>query len=754
MRGSLLVCLSIGVAASAAPLGCSHREEKPASPVLLRASFAVAAASVATPDLHARVPSAGGSFAPAQSEVTGPGLDGATVTETESCAGCHADTAAQWRVSAHAFGSFNNPAYRVAIDRFRTDVSKDASRFCAGCHDVALLVDGAMANDVLPTDSRAHGGVTCRVCHGVESARSDGNGSYTLASSIVPIPKDGDPESVRAHKARMAPEPLRTAQMCGTCHRSFLTDDTGNVAHLVGMDELSSWSQSAYAGSLAARVDELIPETSCQGCHMPKDDAPGNDAAAKDGKVSSHRFLGGHTWLAAMQGDDEQLRRAQAFLRGAASIDVAVLVHADGTRSLPADGAALRASETVVLDVVVRNERVGHRFPGGTLDAQDVWVELEVRDAGGALVAEAGAHQATSDDDPTAHVLRAVQADDAGRPLLLRETNRFRATVFNHTIAPRDAELVRFRFETPKDLTSDMLPLRVSAKLRHRSRNLAIARATCGESKTPRGAAFAKEVARRTSRALDACAAEPVTEIAESVVFVGEGWDAMAHEGSSPPKPLWRRLFDHATGALHAVQEQADDARPSLERALAETRAGSRERGMVLALFAQVAARQGRTEEAEKWIAEAMTARGAEDDVSSHPALAATRAESLATVWRWKDAIAPLREVADASPHDDRAWSRLAVAYGSDGDSTSALWAAMRGLLLAPRDPDLLRVQALALAALHAPNEEVDAAKTAYLEFRSPDDAPRIRGLCSKNVPGCALERIPVHVHETRAAPR
>jgi predicted Zn-dependent protease len=258
-------------------------------------------------------------------------------------------------------------------------------------------------------------------------------------------------------------------------------------------------------------------------------------------------------------------------------------------------------------------------------------------------------------------------------------------------------------------------------------------------------------VKARTFRDLDACAAMPVTDVAETEVWIGEG--AARANANEHFMPLWRRLYDHALGALHAVQEQADDARPSLDRALAETTDGSRERGMILALYAQVAARQGRTEEAAKWAADA-AAHGA---ASGHPALAHTIGDALSSVWRWRDAIPPLREAALASPRDDRAWMHLAIAYGSDGQSALALDAATRGLALAPRDQDMLRVQALALEALGGGNENGDdaaAAKRAYLEFRSPDDAPRIRSACSKNVPGCALERVPVHVHAMRASPR
>jgi tetratricopeptide (TPR) repeat protein len=679
---------------------------------------------------------------PSRTEVAGT-LTGDTLTETESCAGCHADAAAQWRSSAHAYGSFNNPIYRVAVDRFRATVGNEASRFCGGCHDVALLVDGAMSSEIKANDGRAHGGVTCRVCHGTESVRPDGNGSYVLASSPVPIPRDGDEASLRAHKARVALAPLRTAEMCGSCHRSFLSPETGNPAHLVGQDELGAWQRSVYAGSLATRIDEPVQPAECRTCHMPEESAPLGDAAAKGGKIRSHRFAGASTWLAAMHGDAAQMAAIRAMLRSAASIDIAAAESERGVRTLPADGAPVTPGGSVVLDVVVRNEGVGHRFPGGVVDAQDTWIELEVRDRAGTRLAEAGAAEEATGQDPSAHRLRVLQADDHGTPLLLRETDRFRSPVYNHTILPRDAEVVRYRFDVPAGLDVRRLPLRVTAQLRHRSRDLALARAACADAKTARGASFAREVRARTLAPLDPCVAEPVTEIAESVVWIGTGWES--HRATAA-KPGWRRLFDHALGLVRAQQEEVDSARASLAQALDEAPAGDgRVRASILGALAQVAMREGRTEEAEQRLAEA------EELVPGHSAIPHARGQALGDVWRWGEATAPLAEAASASPLDDTLWAHLAIAYGSAGQPQGALDAAARGLALAPRDADMLRVQALALERLGAPAEVVASARDAFARWRTPDNAPAIKNGCAKQYAWCALERLPVHVHAMRA---
>jgi len=725
----------------AVALGCSIATPTTSSVAPMPSSTAAAVAPAASPT--AILPGRASPLAPAEAELAGS-VTGDVVGETESCAGCHADAAAEWRSSAHAFGSFNNPVYRVAVDRFRSTVGKDPSRFCAGCHDVALLADGAMSGEVAPSDPRAHSGITCRVCHGIEKARADGNGSYVLSSAPVPTPRDGDPESLRAHKERMALAPLRTAALCGTCHRSFLTLETGNPSHLVGQDELGAWQRSVYAGSLAERVDEPVDPAECRTCHMPLEDAPLGDAAAKGGKIRSHRFAGANSWLAAMRGDAAQVDAVRSMLHGAASIDVAAAVAADGTRTLPADGAPVTPGQPLTLDVVVRNEHVGHRFPGGVLDAQDTWVEVAVRDARGKLLAEAGAAEEATGADASAHVLRSLQVDDDGTPLLQRETDRFRTPVFNHTIAPRDAAVVRYRFVVPARLDLGALPLEVTARLRHRSRNLSLARAVCADGATPRGAAFEREVRKRSGAPLDPCVAEPVTLVSESHVWLGHGWQARA---PAPAMPAWRRLYDHGLSMLHALQEDVDSARPSLEQALGMLAPDqSRERAMVLYAMAQVAIREGRTGEAAQRLDEAA------DAAADHPAIARARGDALASVWRWKEATGPLARAALATPKDDALLSRLSVAYGSADEPRNALDATARGLALAPRDADMLRVQALALERLGAPAEDVARAREALARWRSPDDAPRLKNACGTRFAWCALERVPVHVHALRPA--
>src|SRR5581483_5408743 len=115
----------------------------------------------------------------------------------------------------------------------------------------------------------------------------------------------------------------------------------------------------------------------------------------------------------------------------------------------------------------------------------------------------------------------------------------------------------------------------------------------------------------------------------------------------------------------------------------------------------------------------AMFDRAEAVDASTRATIAALRGDALSDVWRWKEAAPLFAIAASAFPRDDGAWTRLAIATSSEGDDRAALEASLAGLALAPREPDLLRIQAVSLAALHADEALVAPARAAYDEHRA-----------------------------------
>src|SRR5215470_15084177 len=84
-----------------------------------------------------------------------------------ACASCHPDVAAQWSQSAHRSASFNNPYYAVIARAFRHERGEKAFRFCARCHDPALLEAGRIGRAFDERAPEAQAGIGCEVCHSI-----------------------------------------------------------------------------------------------------------------------------------------------------------------------------------------------------------------------------------------------------------------------------------------------------------------------------------------------------------------------------------------------------------------------------------------------------------------------------------------------------------------------------------------------------------------------------------------------------------
>ena len=671
--------------------------------------------------------------------MSAPSLDVARLAKTDDCADCHSDVASHWTHSAHAYASFDNPWYRASIDEFRADRGKEESRFCAGCHDPLLLLSGDIDQDVTPDNELAYAGITCLVCHSVESTRPDGNASFTLTDVPVLLPDPASPEEIEAHRARLTMKPLRTAALCGSCHRSFSGADIGNENHLPGIDDLGDWASSGFAGAVQDHLTS-VEENSCQGCHMSS--VPASDAemaGARDGMVSSHRWAASHTAMAAQLPDAKHAQQASGELNGAVIVDIGA-VRAGQRRYVLPEESRLRGGERLVFDVLLANEATGHRFPGGVRDMHDVWVEVEVRDSAGKLL---GVSRPNADGNDDVFVLRTTVLDAAAEPEILHQVHRFSAPAFDRTLPAHDAQAVRYSMRLPRKLE---LPLRVEARLLHRKHSLKFQARACEASRTGRGLGFAVGAETLGKVALDPCVEQPVTEVGAAAVWMGRGASERESTGGAG-RPAIERLLTQALGLLHSKQEHVHVAKPSIDRALRLAREAESPllQARALVLRARLSSMQGRPNETVAFT------RRAEALIGANPVLDRVRGDAYARVWRWKQAAEAYQRVAEASPLDWRAWRDLARAYGSLSNDLNALSAANAGLRLSPRDESLLRSRALALESLGRP--EAAHAKERWLAHRAPDAQPQLLTACEKEHERCRRDRQPIP-HYTLLPPR
>src|SRR5204863_7225047 len=112
---------------------------------------------------------------------------------------------------------------------------------------------------------------------------------------------------------------------------------------------------------------------------------------------------------------------------------------------------SVRRGESVRVEVVVRTRKVGHFFPGGTVDAFDVWVELEAVDDKGQLLFQSGGLQAENGPvDPGAHFYRSLQLDAHGNIINKRNAWMTRSVAYVRLIPPGAADTIHYRFQVPE----------------------------------------------------------------------------------------------------------------------------------------------------------------------------------------------------------------------------------------------------------------------------------------------------------------
>ena len=125
------------------------------------------------------------------------------------------------------------------------------------------------------------------------------------------------------------------------------------------------------------------------------------------------------------------------------------------------------AGSTVRVDVVVRTRAIGHFFPGGTVDAFDVWLELEGKDADGKVVFWSGQVEDIGQEpvEKGAHFYRSYQIDEEGNAINKRNAWQSRSTLYVRLIPPGAADVAHYRVRIPKDARG---PITLTAKLNYR----------------------------------------------------------------------------------------------------------------------------------------------------------------------------------------------------------------------------------------------------------------------------------------------
>jgi Flp pilus assembly protein TadD len=429
------------------------------------------------------------------------------------CGRCHKAIYEQWKSSAHHFASFNNQWYRKSIEYMQDVVDTRPSKWCAGCHDHAVTFAGKFDRPIREQveTPEAQVGLSCASCHSMVHVKSTmGQGDFTIEYPPLHDLATSDNPVLRAshdYLLRLDPGPHsrtflksfhteQTPEFCSACHKVHLDVPVNSYRWIRGFNEYDNWQASGVSGQGARSFYYPKKPQVCVECHMPL--VAADDPAARGGKVHLHRFPAANTALPFVNQDKEQLDLTQAFLKsGVVTIDVFGLVpgepevpkartvggsephlattFAAGEESMGYGGApaflatpasvvapldkvdaALRRGDSARVDVVVRTRTVGHFFPGGTVDAQDVWVELEAVDSNGKTILRSGYTEDGPDGrkgpvEPGAHFYRSLLLDEHGNVINKRNAWSARSVAYVRLIPPGAADTVHYRLRIPED---------------------------------------------------------------------------------------------------------------------------------------------------------------------------------------------------------------------------------------------------------------------------------------------------------------
>lgn len=516
---------------------------------------------------------------------TGDFIPAETLMMDDYCKKCHEDVYDGWFHSVHHISSFNNPAYLASIRETREVSMKrrgdvKAARWCAGCHDPVPFFSGAFDqpdyDDV--NDPTAHAGITCTACHAITNVNSTrGNADYTIdeplhypfAASDNPVLQFINNTLVKAkpsfHKQTFLKPFHKTAEFCSVCHKVHLPKAlTEYKEFLRGQNHYDAYLLSGVSGH-GARSFYYPPkaEENCNGCHMPLEESDDfgaqRFAGAAEPSVHGHLFPSANTALAWWRNEPDVVTAHQDFLRGVMRVDVFGVKEGgtiDGKLHAPLrpQVPALAAGKEYLLETVIRTLKLGHFFTQGTVDSNEVWMDVTVTDADGRVIGRSGAMDDQREVDPWAHFVNVFMLDKDGNRIDRRNAQDIFVPLYNHQIPPGAAQVVHYSLAIPPDTTGTV---RVDVKLKYRKfdkqyTDFITKSARPGDhpirGHTP-GEPYLNEL--------------PVTVLAEdSIVFpISEDGSVSDVEPSSIPE--WQRWNDYGIGLFlegKAELRQAGDA--------------------------------------------------------------------------------------------------------------------------------------------------------------------------------------------------
>ena len=488
---------------------------------------------------------------------TGNFIPAKTLMMDDYCMKCHKDAYDGWFHSAHHLSSFNNKPYlfsvretrKVALER---DGNTQASRWCAGCHDLVPFFSGAFDNPAFDdvNDPTSQAGITCTSCHAITNVNNTrGNAAYTIeepvhypfATSENPVLQWINQTLVKAkpemHKKTFLKPIIKDAKFCSTCHKVALPYGVNHYRDFVrGQDHYDPFLLSGVSGHGARSFYyPEVAKSECVECHMEMKSSTDFGARDFDGKggreIHDHFFLGANTGLAAINGDKGAADRQARFLADK-KLRVDIFGLRDGgeidgklTAPLRPEAPALEPGKKYLVEVVVRTLNIGHLFSQGTVDSNEIWVELAAK-AGGKVIGHSGGLDPDGYVDPYSHFINVYMLDRNGKRIDRRNPQDIFVALYNKQIAPGAGQVVHFGLEVPAGIEG---PIELEAKVNYRKFDRIYMDYVFGKRKGPE---------------------LPIVVMAKDAVKLAVRGGPPADNEPSPISLSWQRWNDYGIGLL------------------------------------------------------------------------------------------------------------------------------------------------------------------------------------------------------------
>lgn len=509
-------------------------------------------------------------FSPSSSKTaSGNFIPANTLMMDDYCRKCHEDAYAGWFHSSHRFSSFNNPFYLFSVNETRQvslarDGSVRASRWCAGCHDPVPFFSGAF--DDPHFDMKNHptsqAGITCTSCHAITSVDSAiGNGDYTIdepihypfAYSTNRVLQWINNQLVKAkpefHKRTFLKPFMKTEEFCGTCHKVSIPGEVNHYKEwLRGQNHYDTFVLSGAGHGARSFYYPPKAEANCNGCHMPLQ--PSQDFGANffnptnpsQRYIHDHLFASANTALPHLRKDASIVRRHEEFGTNSVRIDLFGLKEGgaiDGALLAPLrpEVPTLRPGQSYLLEIVLRTLRVAHPFSQGTVDSNEIWVDVLAR-SGDRVVARSGGLGPHGEVDPWSHFVNVYMLDKDGNRIDRRNPQDIFTPLYNNQIPPGAGFVVHYAFTVPEDLTA---PLTLEARLQYRKFDTIYFNYVFGRGYT-HGAPF---------QVTNDLPIRIISQDAVTLPVLGLAATPSTNAPATSPIPPWQRWNDYGIGLLN-----------------------------------------------------------------------------------------------------------------------------------------------------------------------------------------------------------